>query len=126
MAKFDIPESVKYNYMDLNNLQGMDSWDTNPSPMRASDMLNIVKKEGLHQVRHNVIQSYITGYRKLKNLCKSFFFEQDDSTGYETLYCDAPLESNQTYTLSLEAENIQNLKINPNLIEEAHLLTKRD
>lgn len=122
MAKFDIPESVKYNYMDLNNLQGMDSWDTNPSPMRASDMLNIVKKEGLHQVRHNVIQSYITGYRKLKNLCKSFFFEQDDSTGYETLYCDAPLESNQTYTLSLEAENIQNLKINPNIIEEENLI----
>ena len=122
MAKFDIPESVKYNYMDLNNLQGMDSWDTNPSPMRASDMLNIVKKEGLHQVRHNVIQSYITGYRKLKNLCKSFFFEQDDSTGYETLYCDAPLESNQTYTLSLEAENIQNLKINPNIIKEENLI----
>lgn len=122
MAKFDIPESVKYNYMDLNNLQGMDSWDTNPSPMRASDMVNIVKKEGLHQVRHNVIQSYITGYRKLKNLCKSFFFEQDDSTGYETLYCDAPLESNQTYTLSLEAENIQNLKINPNIIEEENLI----
>ena len=35
MAKFDIPESVKYNYMDLNNLQGMDSWDTNPSPMNC-------------------------------------------------------------------------------------------
>ena len=67
MATFDIPESVKYNYMDLNNLQGMDSWDTNPSPMRASDMLNIVKKEGLHQVRHNVNQTYITGYRKFKN-----------------------------------------------------------
>lgn len=68
MAKFDIPESVKYNYMDLNNLQGMDSWDTNPSEMRASDMLNIVKKEGLHQTRHNVIQSYITGHRNDEDL----------------------------------------------------------
>lgn len=122
MATFNIPESVKYNYMDLNNLQGMDSWDTNPSPMRASDMLNIVKKEGLHQTRHNVIQSYITGYRKFKNLCKSFSFEQDPLTGYEILYCDAPLESNKKYTLSLEAEYNQNLKINPNLIVEENII----
>ena len=61
MANFKIPESPKFNYMDLNNLQGMDSWNTNPNPMRSSDMLNIVKREGLHQVRHNIRQSYMVG-----------------------------------------------------------------
>ena len=61
MASFKIPESPKFNFLDLNSLQGMDSWDTNPNPMRSSDMLNIVKKEGLHQVRHNLRQSYIVG-----------------------------------------------------------------
>lgn len=61
MANFKIPESPTFNYLDLNNLQGMDSWDTNPNVMRSSDMLNIVKKEGLHQVRHNVRQSYMVG-----------------------------------------------------------------
>lgn len=61
MASFKIPESPTFNYLDLNNLQGLDSWDTNPNIMRASDMLNVVKKEGLHQVRHNVRQSYIVG-----------------------------------------------------------------
>ena len=61
MASFKVPESPTFNYLDLNNLQGMDSWDTNPNVMRASDMLNVVKKEGLHQVRHNVRQSYMVG-----------------------------------------------------------------
>ena len=61
MAQFKIPESPTFNYLDLNNLQGMDSWDTNPNIMRSSDMLNIVKKEGLHQVRHNIRQSYLVG-----------------------------------------------------------------
>ena len=61
MASFKIPDSPTFNYLDLNNLQGMDSWDTNPNPMRSSDMLNVVKKEGLHQIRHNVRQSYIIG-----------------------------------------------------------------
>ena len=61
MATFKIPESPTFNYLDLNNLQGMDSWDINPSVMRSADMLNIVKKEGLHQVRHSVKQSYLTG-----------------------------------------------------------------
>lgn len=61
MAQFKIPESPTFNYLDLNNLQGLDSWNTNPSVMRASDMLNIVKKDGLHQVRHNVKQSYLVG-----------------------------------------------------------------
>lgn len=61
MANFKIPESPTFNYLDLNNLQGMDSWDTNPNIMRSSDMLNVVKKEGLHQVRHNIRQSYIVG-----------------------------------------------------------------
>lgn len=61
MASFKIPESPKFNYLDLNNLQGMDSWNTNPNIMRSEDMLNIVKKEGLHQVRHNIRQSYMVG-----------------------------------------------------------------
>lgn len=68
MATFKIPESPKFNFLDLNNLQGMDSWDTNPNIMRSADMLNVVKKEGLHQVRHNVVQSYLTGnYGELEN-----------------------------------------------------------
>lgn len=61
MATFKIPESPTFNYLDLNNLQGMDSWDTNPNIMRSADMLNIVKKEGLHQVRHNITQSFMAG-----------------------------------------------------------------
>lgn len=61
MAQFKIPESPTFNYLDLNNLQGMDSWNTNPSVMRAADMLNVVKKDGLHQVRHNVKQDYLVG-----------------------------------------------------------------
>lgn len=61
MANFKIPESPTFNYLDLNSLQGLDSWDTNPHIMRSSDMLNVVKKEGLHQVRHNIRQSYIVG-----------------------------------------------------------------
>lgn len=61
MASFKIPDSPTFNFLDLNNLQGMDSWDTNPNVMRSADMLNIVKKEGLHQVRHNVVQNYLVG-----------------------------------------------------------------
>lgn len=61
MAQFKIPESPKFSFLDLNNLQGMDSWDTNPNIMRSTDMLNMVKKEGLHQVRHNVEQKYLVG-----------------------------------------------------------------
>lgn len=61
MANFKIPESPTFNYLDLNNLQGLDSWDTNPNIMRASDMVNVVKKEGLHQVRHNIRQSFMVG-----------------------------------------------------------------
>lgn len=117
MATFDIPESVKYNYMDLNNLQGMDSWDTNPSPMRASDMLNIVKKEGLHQTRHNVIQSYVTGHRKFKNIVYGFIFEYNENTGDSSLYVDATLEPNTQYTLSLYSQETQILILNPALFE---------
>ena len=61
MAQFKIPESPKFSFLDLNNLQGMDSWDTNPNIMRSTDMLNMVKKEGLHQVRHSVEQKYLVG-----------------------------------------------------------------
>ena len=61
MASFKIPQSPTFNYLDLNNLQGMDSWDINPNIMRSADMLNIVKKEGLHQVRHNIRQSFLVG-----------------------------------------------------------------
>lgn len=73
MATFKIPESPTFNYLDLNNLQGMDSWDTNPNVMRSADMLNIVKKEGLHQVRHNVVQTYLTG-----NYDDGYDHENDD------------------------------------------------
>lgn len=61
MAQFKIPESPKFSFLDLNNLQGMDSWDTNPNIMRSTDMLNMIKKEGLHQVRHSVEQKYLVG-----------------------------------------------------------------
>ena len=118
MAKFDIPESVKYNYMDLNNLQGMDSWDTNPSEMRASDMLNIVKKEGLHQTRHNVIQSYITGYRKLKNILLDSIFVYDEDTNKSSMYINANFEPDTTYTLSFVPKNTQKMKLNDDLFVE--------
>lgn len=72
MAQFKIPESPTFNYLDLNNLQGMDSWNTNPNIMRSPDMLNIVKKDGVHQVRHNVKQSYLVGEYE------PIFPEQDD------------------------------------------------
>lgn len=65
MAKFNIPASVTYNYSDLNNLQGVDSWDNNPDYMRASDSLNMIKKEGLHQVRHNVNQKWALDYNSV-------------------------------------------------------------
>lgn len=120
MAKFDIPESVKYNYMDLNNLQGMDSWNTNPSEMRASDMLNIVKKEGLHQTRHNVIQSYITGHRKFKNIVYGFISEYDENTGNTSLYVDAPLEPTKEYTLSLYSQETQTLMLNSTLFVDGN------
>ena len=61
MAKFDIPASPTFNYLDLNDLKGLDSATTVPSIMRASEMLNIVKKDGLHRMRSNITQSYITG-----------------------------------------------------------------
>ena len=118
MAKFNIPETVKYNYMDLNNLQGMDSWDTNPSPMRASDMLNIVKKEGLHQTRHNVIQSYITGYRKLKNILLDSIFVYDEDTNKSSMYINANFEPDTTYTLSFVPKNTQKMKLNDDLFVE--------
>lgn len=79
MATFKIPESPTFNYLDLNNLQGMDSWDTNPNVMRSADMLNVVKKEGLHQVRHNVSQSYLVGNYVTPAL-------EDDDQLYEIKY----------------------------------------
>lgn len=79
MAQFKIPASPTFNYLDLNNLQGMDSWDTNPNIMRSADMLNIVKKEGLHQVRHNVRQSYLVGNY-------SEVLEEDDDVLYPVKY----------------------------------------
>ena len=79
MATFKIPESPTFNYLDLNNLQGMDSWDTNPNIMRSADMLNIIKKEGLHQVRHNVKQSYLVGNY-------SEVLEEDDDVLYPIKY----------------------------------------
>lgn len=117
MATFDIPASVTYNYLDLNNLQGMDSWDTNPSVMRASDMLNMVKKEGLHQTRHNVVQNYITGHRKFKNIVYSFVSEYDETTGECSLFVNAKLEPNTQYTISLYSQETQILILNPALFE---------
>lgn len=77
MAQFKIPESPTFNYLDLNNLQGMDSWNTNPSVMRSPDMLNVVKKDGVHQVRHTVKQSY---------LVDSYDAQSTDDINYDIKY----------------------------------------
>ena len=58
MAKFDIPESPKYSYLDLNDLKGLDTMSTSPNYMRASDMLNLVKTDGVHRIRNTVWQSF--------------------------------------------------------------------
>ena len=58
MAKFDIPASPQYSYLDLNDLKGLDTMSTSPNYMRASDMLNLVKKDGVHRIRSSVFQSY--------------------------------------------------------------------
>ena len=58
MAKFEIPESPKYSYLDLNDLKGLDTMSTSPNYMRASDMVNLVKKDGVHRIRSTVWQSY--------------------------------------------------------------------
>lgn len=58
MAKFEIPASPKYSYLDLNDLKGLDTMSTSPNYMRASDMLNLVKKDGVHRIRSSVFQSY--------------------------------------------------------------------
>ena len=58
MATFDIPASPKFSYLDLNNLKGLDSSSIAPDYMRASDMINIVKKDGLHRIRSSINQSY--------------------------------------------------------------------
>lgn len=100
MAKFDIPSSVKYSYSDLNNLQGVDTWNTNPDYMRASDMVNIVKKEGLHQVRHNVNQLWSLDYSGKRNLVNNMIYEYDEETGFSKIYIDADLEVNKRYVLS--------------------------
>ena len=77
MAQFKIPESPTFNYLDLNNIQGVDSWNTNPDVMRSPDMLNIVKKDGVHQVRHSVKQNYLVG---------SYDTEVIDDIGYDIKY----------------------------------------
>lgn len=59
MAKFDIPASPTFNYLDLNDLKGLDSCSIAPNVMRASDMINIVKKDGLHCIRSAIEQKYI-------------------------------------------------------------------
>lgn len=59
MAKFDIPASPTYRFLDLNDINGLDSRSTNPDYNRASDMINIVKKDGLHRVRSNIIQTHV-------------------------------------------------------------------
>lgn len=59
MATFDIPASPKYSYLDLNNLKGLDSSSIAPDYMRASDMINIVKKDGLHRIRSSINQTYV-------------------------------------------------------------------
>ena len=56
MAHFEIPEPRKFDYLDLNDLKGLDSYSMNPNYMRSSDMLNMIKKDGLHRVRPSVKQ----------------------------------------------------------------------
>lgn len=58
MAKFEIPASPTYQYLDLNDLRGLDTMSTSPNYMRATDMLNLVKKDGVHRIRSSVNQTY--------------------------------------------------------------------
>lgn len=58
MAKFDIPASPQYSYLDLNDLKGLDTMSTSPNYMRATDMVNLVKKDGVHRIRSSVRQSF--------------------------------------------------------------------
>jgi hypothetical protein len=58
MAKFDIPASPHYSYLDLNDLKGLDTMSTSPNYMRATDMLNLVKKDGVHRIRSSVNQTF--------------------------------------------------------------------
>lgn len=126
MAKFDIPASVSYNYSDLNNLQGVDTWDTNPDYMRASDMMNIVKKEGLHQVRHNVNQLWSLDYSGKRNLVKNMSLEFNDDTGFSNIYIDFELKPNTRYVLSFYKNKNLIYKINENLFTFENDLSTND
>lgn len=126
MAKFDIPESPKFNYMDLNNLQGIDSWDTNQSPMRASDSLNMVKKEGLHQVRHNVDQKWSINYSPTKNLIQDMVYEFNDENGYSKIYMDCELDTETRYVISFYKTELQNFLLNENLFDIEENISTQD
>lgn len=58
MAKFDIPAQTPVRKLDIDNFQGLDSKSLNPEYYRAQSMKNFIKKDGLHQIRPGVIQTY--------------------------------------------------------------------
>lgn len=51
MAKFEIPASPTYKYLDISNLRGLDSYDTNADASHAADMLNLIKRHGVITTR---------------------------------------------------------------------------
>lgn len=61
MAQFNVPAQKPNQYLDLNNLQGLDNRSLAPDLMRAAKLINIVKKNGLHQIRDNIKQTYKGG-----------------------------------------------------------------
>ena len=59
MTKFAIPASKKIFTLDLENLGGNDEYSQTPLATRSPDMKNIINRLGMHQVRENIIQTYI-------------------------------------------------------------------
>ena len=58
MAKFNMPTQTPVKKLDIDNFQGLDSKSLNPEYYRAQDMKNFIKKDGLHQLRPGIIQTY--------------------------------------------------------------------
>ena len=58
MAQFNVPTPKPNAYLDLDNIHGIDNNSLVPSLNHASDMLNIIKKNGLHQIRDSIKQTY--------------------------------------------------------------------
>lgn len=60
MAKFDVPASKPIYTLDLANIGGSDEYSTVPSALRSPDMKNIIKRNGMHQMRSSIEQTFIT------------------------------------------------------------------